>query len=75
MHRADELTVVHHDDSTSRFTDVTYLLDRAGLRVFTAGGAEKAFGAHDILTTYVLLTHQRRPGDASRAVTGLPVVA
>ncbi len=59
--RADELTVVHHDDTTSRFTDVTYALDRAGLRVITACGDEKAFPLHDVLTTHVRLTHQRRP--------------
>jgi hypothetical protein len=61
MLRADELTVVHHDDTTSRFTDVTYALDRAGLRVITAAGDEKAFPGHDVLTTHARLTHQRRP--------------
>jgi hypothetical protein len=59
MQRADELTVVHHDDTTSQFTDVTYALDRDGLRVVTAGGDEKAFPLHDVLTTHVRLTHQR----------------
>jgi hypothetical protein len=61
MQRADELTIVHHDDTTSRFTDVTYTLDREGLRVITAGGDEKAFPGHDVLTTHVRLAHQRRP--------------
>ena len=51
MLRADELTVVHHDDTVSRFTDVTYTIGRAGLRVITATGDEKAFGQHDVLTT------------------------
>jgi hypothetical protein len=59
--RADALTVVHHDDTTSEFTDVTYALDREGLRVVTACGDEKAFPLHDVLTTHVRLTHQRRP--------------
>lgn len=59
--RADELTVVHHDDTTSQFLDVTYTLDRAGLRVFTAAGDERAFGVHDILTMHVNIAHQRRP--------------
>jgi hypothetical protein len=59
--RADELTIVHHDDTTSRFTDVSYTLDRSGLRVITAGGDEKAFSGHDVLTTHVRLAHQRRP--------------
>jgi hypothetical protein len=54
MLRADELTVVHHDDTVSRFTDVTYTLGREGLRVLTATGDEKAFPRHDILTTQVL---------------------
>jgi hypothetical protein len=72
---ADELTVVHHDDTTSRFTDVSYTLDRAGLRVVTAGGDEQAFPVHDVLTTHARLTHQRRirtdcrPGDR-RATDG-----
>jgi hypothetical protein len=51
MLRADELTVVHHDDSVSRFTDVTYTIGRHGLRVITATGDEKAFPQHDVLTT------------------------
>jgi hypothetical protein len=54
MLRADELTVVHHDDSVSRFTDVTYTLGRDGLRVVTASGDEKAFPKHDVLTTQAL---------------------
>jgi len=55
--RADELTVVHHDDTVSRFTDVTYSRSRAGLSVWTAGGDEKAFPSHEILTTHVCLAH------------------
>jgi hypothetical protein len=51
MLRADELMVVHHDDTVSRFTDVTYTIGREGLRVITATGDEKAFPQHDILTT------------------------
>ena len=60
MQRADRLTVVHHDDTTSEFIDVTYTLTRQGLRVITAGGDEKAFAGHDVLTTHARLTHQRR---------------
>lgn len=52
MQRADELTVVHHDDSVSRFTDVTYTLTRQGLRVVTAAGDERAFRCHEVLTTH-----------------------
>jgi hypothetical protein len=52
MQRADELTVVHHDDTVSRFTDVTYTLTRQGLRVVTATGAEQAFRCDEVLTTH-----------------------
>ena len=52
MQRADELTVVHHDDSVSRFTDVTYTLSRDGLRLVTAGGSERLIPRHDVLTTH-----------------------
>jgi hypothetical protein len=59
MMRADELTVVHHDDTVSRFTDVRYSLSREGLRVLTASGDEKAFPGHDILTTHAHRAHCR----------------
>jgi hypothetical protein len=51
MLRADELTVVHHDDTVSQFFDVTYTLGRDGLRLVTAAGDEKAFPRHDVLMT------------------------
>jgi hypothetical protein len=54
MLRADELTVVHHDDTVSHFTNVTYTIGRGGLRVITATGDEKAFPQHDVLTTLTL---------------------
>ena len=53
MLRADELTVVHHDDSVSRFTDVRYTLSREGLRLVTACGGERLVPSHEILTTHV----------------------
>lgn len=53
MQQADELTVVHHDDSVSRFRDVTYTLSREGLRLVTACGSERHFPRHDVLTTHV----------------------
>ena len=59
MLRADALTVVHHDDTTSHFEDVSYALDRVGLRVVTAAGDEKAFPMHDVLTTLARFAHQR----------------
>ena len=58
MQRADELIVVHHDDTISRFADVKYTLGRAGLRVVSADGAEVFFASHEVLTTHVLLTHR-----------------
>ena len=58
MLRADELTIVHHDDTVSYFTDVTYTLGRDGLRVLTATGDEKAFPGHEVLTTHALLAHR-----------------
>jgi hypothetical protein len=62
--RADELTVIHHDDTVSHFTDVTYMIGREGLRVITATGDEKAFPQHDILTTLATarptIPHPRR---------------
>jgi hypothetical protein len=51
MLRADELTVVHHDDSISRFTDVRYTLGRRGLHVLLATGEEIVFPQHEVLTT------------------------
>jgi hypothetical protein len=54
MLRADTLTVVHHDDTISRFINVTYTIGREGLRVITATGDEKAFPPHDVLTTHAL---------------------
>jgi hypothetical protein len=66
MLRADELTVVHHDDTTSMFVDVTYALDREGLRVITASGDVQAFPGHEVLTTHARLTHRRWPGTDRR---------
>ncbi len=58
LQRADQLTVVHHDDTESRFTDVSYSLSRAGLRIITATGDEREFPGHDILTTHVTFAHE-----------------
>ena len=52
MLRADDLTVVHHDDTVSRFTDVRYTLGRRGLRVVLATGEEILFPQHEVLTTH-----------------------
>ncbi|WP_412750299.1 hypothetical protein [Krasilnikovia sp. M28-CT-15] len=55
---ADELVVVHHDDTVRRFTDVTYTLGRTGLRVRAADGREWVFPSHEVLTTHVRLAHR-----------------
>ena len=52
MQRADELTVVHHDDTVSRFLDVTYTLGRDGLLLITGDGSERYFPRHEVLTTH-----------------------
>ena len=52
MLRADELTVVHHDDTVHVFTDVLYTLGRKGLRVLLDSGEEIFFPQHDVLTTH-----------------------
>jgi hypothetical protein len=67
MLRADTLVVVHHDDTVSRFTDVTYTLGRTGLRVRDRDGSERVFARHDVLTTHVVLAHRR----ARRSEQGL----
>jgi hypothetical protein len=52
MIRANELTVVHHDDTVSRFINVRYTLGRDGLRLVTAAGIERHFPSNDVLTTH-----------------------
>lgn len=61
MQRADQLTVVHHDDTVSRFAEVSYTLAREGLQVIDADGWETVIARHEILTTHVVLAH--RPGE------------
>lgn len=62
MLHADELTVVHHDDTVTRFTDVRYTLGRRGLRVLMATGEEILIPQHDVLTTHAVtaaIVHNR----------------
>ena len=56
MPHADTLTVIHHDDTTSRYTDAHYQLHRDGVRIWTADG--------ETLHTDVLMTqaYRRRAG-------------
>ena len=52
MPHADTLTVVHHDDTRTRFTDVRYQLLRDGIKIWSADGE------HAI--TDILMTHAYR---------------
>lgn len=61
LQRADELIVVHHDDTVSHFTGVRYTLGRSGLRVLGPDGAETVIACHDVLTTHVKRAHSRTP--------------
>jgi hypothetical protein len=63
VQRADQLTVVHHDDTISHFADVTYTLARAGLHVIGADGTETVIARHEILTTHVVLTNRSGRGE------------
>ena len=48
MPHADTLTVVHHDDTRTEYTDVSYRLRRDGICIWTDGGER----AHtDVLMT------------------------
>ena len=52
MPHADTLTVVHHDDTWTNFTDVRYQLHRDGIRIWSDEG-EHAL-------TDILMTHSYR---------------
>lgn len=57
MLRADELTVVHPDGTTSEFTDVRYALHGGSVRILTAGGDEKVFPDHAVFTCHATRFH------------------
>ncbi|GAB1643746.1 hypothetical protein [Krasilnikovia sp. MM14-A1259] len=52
MPHADTLTVVHHDDTQTRYTDVRYQLIRDGIRIWSREGE------HSL--TDILMTHAYR---------------
>ena len=56
MPHADTLTVVHHDDTKTSYTDVRYQLHRGGIRIWSEEG-EHAF-------TDILMTHAYRQREA-----------
>ncbi len=55
MPHADTLTVVHHDDTRTRFEDVRYQLHRDAIRIWSADGEQ--------VVTDVLMTqaYRQRP--------------
>jgi hypothetical protein len=59
MHRANHLTVVHHDDTHTDFDDVWYGLTADALRVLDAAGTEITLPAHDVLTTHATVIRDR----------------
>ena len=56
MPHADTLTVVHHDDTRTSYTDVRYQLHRDGIRIWSSDGE------HAI--TDILMTHAYRQRQA-----------
>jgi hypothetical protein len=57
MPHADTLTVVHHDDTRTRYTDVRYQLIRDGIRIWSADG--------ELAITDILMTHAYRQRGAA----------
>ena len=57
MPRADTLTVVHHDDTRTRYKDVRYQLVRDGIKIFSDEG--------DQHLTDILMTHAYRQREAA----------
>jgi hypothetical protein len=57
MPHADMLTVVHHDDTRTRYEDVRYELLRDGIRIWSEDGE------HDI--TDILMTQAYRQREAT----------
>src|SRR4029450_2752570 len=60
MPHADTLTVVHHDDTRTRYKDVRYQLVRDGIRIWSDEG-EHAL-------TDILMTHAYRQREATEEV-------
>jgi len=60
MPHADTLTVIHHDDTHSRYTDARYQLHRDGIRIWTADGETSHT---DVLMTQA---YRQRTAEAAR---------
>lgn len=59
MPHADNLIVVHHDDTRTRYKDVRYQLHRDGIRIWSDEGE---FALTDVLMTHAF---RQRDSDAS----------
>ena len=59
MPHADTLTVVHHDDTRTSYTDVRYQLHRDGIRIWSSEGEH---AITDILMTHAYRQRQAQAG-------------
>jgi hypothetical protein len=57
MPHADTLTVVHHDDTRTRYQDVRYELHRDGIRIWSEDG--------EVAITDILMTEAYRQREAT----------
>jgi hypothetical protein len=58
MLHADTLTVVHHDDTRTRYIDVRYELHRDGIRIWSEDG--------ELAITDILMTQAYRRREATK---------
>ena len=58
MPHADALTVVHHDDTRTRYKDVRYELHRDGIRIWSEDG--------ELAITDILMTQAYRQREATQ---------
>jgi hypothetical protein len=58
MPHADTLTVVHHDDTRTRYKDVRYVLHRDGIRIWSEEG--------ELAITDILMTQAYRQREATQ---------
>jgi hypothetical protein len=58
MPHADTLTVVHHDDTRTRYKDVRYELHRDGIRIWSEDG--------ELAITDILMTQAYRQREATQ---------
>jgi hypothetical protein len=63
MPHADTLTVIHHDDTRTQFSDARYQLHRDGIRIWTADGEHTIT---DVLMTQANRQHADQSGQVQR---------